>query len=135
MTDTADTLIDEYLRTKDHLAAQQKAFNDFCKPYRDRMDAIESRLREMLLAMGDKAEAIRTASGTCYTSVITTPGIENRDVFLKWCGEHWNEGGNEMLQLGKPQIEAYKTYMEQHEGQLPPGTKVSHYTQLNIRRS
>jgi hypothetical protein len=135
VTDQADTLIERYLALKDHLASQQKAFNDFCKPHRDEMDQIEAKLREMLLAMGEKAEAIKTANGTAYVSVITTPGIENRDAFIDFCMDNWETVGNEMLQLGKPQVTSVKEYMDTHEGALPPGVKISTYQQLNIRRS
>lgn len=135
MIDQADDLIDRYLRLKDYLAAQSKAFADFCKPFRDEMDQIEAKLREMLLAMGEKAEAIKTQNGTAYVSVITTPGIENRDAFIDFCMDNWETVGNEMLQLGKPQVTSVKTYMDEHEGALPPGVKISTYQQLNIRRS
>lgn len=135
MTDQADTLIERYLALKDHLAAQTKAFTAFCAPFKAEMDAIEAKLREMLLAMGETAEAIKTAAGTAYTSTITTPGIENRDTFIDFCMDNWDTVGNEMLQLGKPQVTSVKTYMDEHEGALPPGVKISTYQQLNIRRS
>jgi hypothetical protein len=132
---TADEMIERYLSLKDHLAAQTKAFAEFCKPFRDEMEVIEGKLREILLAMGDKAEALKTANGTAYVSLITTPGIENRDQFIDWALDNWESGGGEMLQLGKPQVSAVKEYMEAHEGQLPPGVKISQFQQLNIRRS
>jgi hypothetical protein len=135
MTDQADALIERYLLLKDHLAAQTKAFADYCKPSREEMEQIEGKLREILLAMGDKAEALKTANGTAYFSLITTPGIENRDAFIDFCLDSWDTIGNEMLQLGKPQVTAVKTWMEEHEGALPPGVKISQFTQLNIRRS
>ena len=132
---TADTLIERYLVLKDHVAAQSKAFADWAKPHRDEMEKIEAKLREMLLAMGEKAEAIKTANGTAYTSLITTPGIENREAFIDWAMENWETGGNEMMQLSKPQVTAVKEFMDTHEGALPPGVKISTFQQLNIRRS
>jgi hypothetical protein len=133
--DHADKLIARHLAIKDHLAVQAKEFAAFCKPFKDEMDQIEAKLREMILALGEGAESIKTNNGTAYTSLITTPGIEDREKYLDYCLENWDSVGNEMLQLGKPQITAIKTYMDEHEGALPPGVKISTYQQLNIRRS
>jgi hypothetical protein len=142
-------LVKEWNQIKAHLAEQSKAFAEFCKPYRERQDAIENTLHAFLNE--NKLQNIRTQFGTAYKSVSTTPKIEDRDTYLDFCLDSWDEGGNEMLQLGAPQIDAFRKYMEMRERQLeemkqkgalpndlrvtPPGTSVSFFEKVNIRNS
>jgi len=142
-------LVQEWNQIKAHLAEQSKAFAEFCKPYRERQDAIENALHAFLNE--NKLQNMRTEHGTPYKSVIMTPKIEDRNTYLDFCLDTWDEGGNEMLQLGAPQIDAFRKYMEAREKQLeemrqkgalpndlsvtPPGTSVSFFEKVNIRKS
>jgi hypothetical protein len=142
-------LVKEWNDLKAHLAEQSKAFAEFCKPYRERQDAIENALHAFL--NDNNLQNVRTEFGTAYKSVSTTPKIEDRTVYLDFCLETWDEGGNELLQLGAPQIDAFRKYMEVREKQIedmnqrgalpndlsvtPPGTSVSFYEKVNIRKS
>ena len=142
-------LVQEWNQIKAHLAEQSKAFAEFCKPYRERQDAIENAIHKFLNETNQ--QSARTEHGTAYKSVSTTPKIEDRNAYLDFCLDSWDEGGNEMLQLGAPQIDAFKKYMEMREKQLeemkqrgalsndlsvtPPGTSVSFFEKVNIRKS
>jgi hypothetical protein len=148
LTDVS-ALIQEWNMLKAHLAEQSRLFTEYCKPYRERQEAIENALHAFLHQ--NKLQNVRTEYGTAYKSTSTTPKIEDRDAYLDWCLDNWDEGGNEMLQLGAPQIDAFKRYMEMREKQLeemkqggafpsdmsftPPGTSVSFFEKVNIRKS
>src|SRR5262249_15549017 len=126
MTDqTADQLLDRYLYLRDHLDAQDKAFKEWAKPFRDEMEKISAQVHEMLLALGGDRPKLATGSGTAYFQTTRNPSIMDRDAFLKFVGENWNTFGNAMLQLRAPQVTALDEYMQAHDGELPPGVKLS----------
>lgn len=134
---TADQLISRFVQLRDHCQAQQKKFDEFLKPFKTEQAEIQDKLLAMLNQTG--GEAIKTEHGTASKSVIVTPKVEARDAYLDWLfalpDEDWNAFGNAMLQIAAPQIDAVREYMENHEGQLPPGVTTSSFTRVNIRRS
>jgi len=131
---TADQLIERYLALRDHVEAQQKAFTEYCKPFRDEMEQILAKTHEMLLALGGDKPSIKTAAGTAFTTTSKNPKIADRDAFLKFVGETWDQYGNAMLQLGAPQVSALQEFMDDHDGTLPPGVKIEPFTRVTIRK-
>jgi hypothetical protein len=131
MTDEAR--IKRYLEIDDFLKAQSKAFTEFCKPYREEMQAIQAGFLAEFVQT--KRESVRTDAGTAYSSTTMTPKVVDREAYLDYCNDHWENGGNEILQLGAPQVTAFRAFMDKHEGKLPPGTDVQFFTHVNIRRS
>lgn len=137
MTDlTAADLVKTYNELDDWLTAEGKRFDEHVKPVKKRMEETKSKLHEMLLALGSKdKQSISTDYGTAYTSTIMTPKIVDRDKFLDAVLENWDDFGNEMTQLGAPQKDAVKNYMDANNGALPPGVDISSFTRVNIRRT
>ena len=131
---TADWLIDRYILLRDHIAAQNKALAEFLKPAKDEMDAIESKVHEMLLALGGDKPSIKTAAGTAFTTTTKNPKVLDRDEYLKWCLHNWQTYGNAMLQIGAPQVAAVTEFMDAHEGALPPNIKIEPFTKVSIRK-
>jgi hypothetical protein len=147
--DTPDSKIERWNALKAHLSAQTKAFADYCAPFKTEQDEIEAWLHNFLLTT--KQNSAKTDHGTCYLSTLTQPKITDRTAYLDWALEHWDEGGNEMLQIAAPQVGAFEAYMEARKKELeahaantgvlppdasttPPGTTVSFFTRLNIRK-
>lgn len=152
----ADALIAEFFKNKDHVEAQTKAFQEFCKPYRDRMEAIEQRFLAAFNAQSESERAsVSTPHGTAYRSILVTPKIEpdKRESFLDFCLDNWDSVGNAMLQIGAPQKDALQeyqdkrkeeidTFIKQNAGRypdnvslLPPGVATSSFARVNIRKS
>lgn len=129
----ANDLVAEHFKLKDQLETWNKKYADFIKPTQTRMEEIKNELHALLNQQGGKA--IKTEHGTASTSVITTPGISDREAYLDFVEQNWTEHGNAMLQLSAPQVTAVKEYMEAHNGALPPGVKISTYTRINITKS
>lgn len=149
--DTPAGKIQRWNELKQHLATQSKAFTDYCKQFRDEQDEIEGWLLNFLNTTGQNSA--KTDAGTAYKSVLTQPKIVDRTAYLDWALDHWDTGGNEMLQIGAPQVSAFETFMElrkqvlkeyaeKNAGELPPdaaitppGTEVSFFTRVNVRKS
>ena len=134
---TSADLIKRYIELRDWMAAQSKKFKEFLQPYREEMAAIEGKMLAKINSEGGKA--ISTDFGVAYTSETMTPKVEDRQKYLDWLwglsDEEWITHGNAMLQLAAPQVDAVREYMEDHQGQLPPGVTKTDYRNLNIRKS
>ena len=130
---SAADLVQEHVKLDDWIDAESKRFQAHLAPHRKRMEEIKSILLQML--NDQKQNSASTDHGTYYISTIMNPKIVDRDKFLDFVNEQWDNGGNEMLQLTAPQKEATKTYIEDHNGQAPPGVEISYFNRLNIRRS
>lgn len=132
---TADSLIERYLQLRDHVEAQSKAFSEWAKPYRDEMEQIASKVHEMLLGLGGDKPSIKTAAGTAFTTTTKNPRVLDRDEYIKWCLQNWQQYGNAMLQIGTPKVEAVNEFMDDHEGALPPFVKIEPFTKVSIRKT
>lgn len=129
-------LIKDFNKLDDWLTAENKRYAEHIKPAKERMEAIKQQLLTQLIELGSKdKQSIATDHGTAYTSTITTPKVADRDKYLDFINDNWAVIGDEMLQLGAPQVTAVKGYMEQNEGHLPPGVEISTFTRVNIKRS
>lgn len=119
------------------LEDQVKRVNDavdvFTKPGREALQTIKERLLARMVE--ERTDSYKTPEGTAYRSNIMTPGIEEREKYLDFCLENWDTFGNEALQLGAPKVDAVRNYMDEHDGQLPPGVKTSVIARVNIRKS
>ena len=129
---SAADLVAEHVKLDDFLTAETKRFNDHMAPVKKRMEEIKSILLGMLNEQ--KQNSASTDNGTYYISTIMTPKLNNRDAYHDWCLDNWDEAGSEMLQIGLPQKDALKNYLEAHN-QCPPGVEVSYFNRLNIRRA
>lgn len=130
---TASDLIQEHTVLDDWCTAESKRFTDHLAPAKARQDEIKNKLNELMLGQG--VNSLKTDHGTAYKSTIVTPKVVDRDAYLRAVLDKWTEFGNEMLQLSAPQKDAVTNYMEQHNGQLPPGVQTSSFSRINIRRS
>ncbi len=133
---TPAELIAEHKKIKAFLKQQSDAFAAFCKPHNDRMAEIESELHRKLLDLngGEIGKAsLKTDEGTAYLSTIVTPKVTDKEAWLDWCLENWNERGP-LLSIGAPVKAAFDDYVQQH-GANPPNTESSSFTRVNIRSS
>jgi hypothetical protein len=140
VSETADELIEQFLKIKDHCTAQQKQFSDYLKPFQEQMSEIENKLLAMLNELNKKKPDAKKAmlscdAGTAYLSTIVSPKVVERDPYIDFVLDNWDTVGNAMLQIGAPQKDALEDYMTTYDGQLPPGVTTSAFTRVNIRRS
>lgn len=130
-TPTAAQLIERRQQLKTHIDAQQKAFDEYLKPYKDGKEACENALLAMCNEQG--VEAIKTEAGTAYISVITNFKVLDDERLIDLAVQNWREFGSELLSVGVTK-DAAKRLIE--ENRMPQGIlETSTFTRLNIRKS
>ena len=142
---SAEQLIAEHFSLQDKIKEANKKVAEYLAPYKARLEQIDGELLSLLnsLGGGDKAN-ISTDVGTCYLSHILNVGIDTegpkyndqvgRMALLDYCLDNWDEIGAEML-LVQPQKDAVKRYLDEHNGEPPPGLRVGWFTRVNVRRT
>jgi len=130
---SAADLVQEHIKLDDFIDSENKKFADHLKPHKKRQEEIRNLLLSLLNEQ--KTNSMSTDHGTAYISTIMTPKINDRDKYLDFVNENWDDIGNEMLQLSAPQKDALKNFIETHDNKTPPGVEVSYFNRLNIRRS
>ena len=132
MTDyTDEQLVSKYLAIKAKQTELKKGFEDQLKPYGDAMTLIENMLLARLIERG--AQNTKTDAGTAYKVEHMNVKVEDRDAFVKFSIDHWDTIGSGLL-MASPKKDEVRTYLKDHDGQLPPGLAVSYYTEVNIRK-
>lgn len=128
----ADDLIAEHNKIDDWIKSESKRFDEYCKPHKERLRAIEQQLHAYLLEQ--KVQNIKGEHGTAYLSRILTLKIENRENLLDFANENWDTVGNALL-LISAQKDAVKEWMDSHEGNPPPGVTTDYIIKCNVRRT
>ena len=128
---TDDALIAENFKLEDHVKAESEKFAAFCKPFKDRIAEIEGILRTRLLER--KADSTKTDSGTAYFSNLMNTKVENPEALFDFVADNWADVGADAkinIPVGK-----VREWMDEHEGNPPPGMSTSYFLRLNIKRS
>lgn len=126
-------LIETSLKLREYIETEQQRLTDYLKQYNEQREAISAELNRRMLEQkvnSFKAEGI----GTAYTSERTTFRIGEKETFLDFVLEAWDERGA-MLQIGAPQVDAVRTYMDANHGQLPPTVTSQVVRQIHVKRS
>jgi hypothetical protein len=127
-----DALIAENFKIENMLKAAAAKLNDWAAPHKARLKEIEDTLFARLAER--KADSTKTDSGTAYISNIMNTKIENREAIIDFMMDNWEAWGADMIQVNVTK-DAVKRYLDENDGQLPPGLSISHFSRLNIRRS
>lgn len=146
---TASNLIAEHFQIQDKIKEANKKFAELLAPYKQRLEAIDGELLALLNALGGTEKAnLSTEHGTAYISHLLNVSIDPEEKYVNADGqeqvgrmalfdfalERWDEIGQDLLII-QPQKDAVRSWMEEHNGQPPPGLKVSWWTRVNVRRS
>lgn len=123
-------MIQQYIKLRDHVEAQTKAFEASLKPYRDGMAAIESAVSQQIIDLG--GESIKTEFGTAYRTTVMAVKVVDRETFFQFIADDWGE--RSAFLTSAISKEAYKDYIEQNNSK-PPGTDVAFIHKTNFRRS
>lgn len=134
MTDIA-ALVSEHQQIKAAHEADLKRFSEHWKPGMERLEQIQAQITADMTDQGIKS--FKTDTGTAILSEINTTKIkpDERDAYIDMCLDHWDEFGGEMLQISAPKVDAVRTYMDAHEGQLPPHIELSTILRFSIRKA
>jgi hypothetical protein len=131
MTDIAE-LVKKRQMVRGWLDAQEKNFSDYCKPYREQIEGLDAQITAAMTEQGIRS--LKTDTGTAILSTIVTPKVIDKIAFLDWVLADWDNRG-EMLQIGTPLKETITSYMDAHEGQLPPNIETTSMVRFSIRKA
>lgn len=129
---TAADLVAEWNKIDDYVKAETKRFGDHIKPATTRGEEIKNLLLAMLNEQ--RCDSFKTEAGTAYKSVIVTPSVTDKEKFLDFVLDDWDNRGD-MLQIGAPKKEAVVAFQDSNNGSLPPYVETSSFTRVNIRKS
>ena len=128
---TDNDLIAESHKIDDQIKAGTAKLNEWKAPLAARVKEIEDDLFARLVQRG--ADSTKTDSGTAYISNLADVKIEDKAALFDFVADHWADIGDEVkLSIG---IKAVRAWMDEHNGELPPGVSLSKYSRLNVTRS
>jgi hypothetical protein len=128
---TDDALIAENHMLEDKIKGGMAKFNEWAAPLKARVKEIEDDLFARLVARS--ADSTKTDSGTAYISRLESVKIEKPEDLFDFAAENWEACGDDVkISIG---IKAVRAWMDEHDGQLPPGISLNKYARLNINRS
>src|SRR4051812_29946926 len=108
-------VVSMYISLRDQKSQLKAEYEAQVAPVQQQMDKIEA----ILLAKLDEAgvDSMKCPDGTCYVSVRNTASVADREIFMGHVVENQEY---ELLEVRASKA-AVEQYVEQHQGELPPG--------------
>lgn len=123
-------MIQQYIKLRDYVEAQTKAFEETMKPYKDGMASIEAAVSQQIIELG--GESIKTEFGTAYRTTVMAVKMADRQAFMEFVTQDWGE--REVFLTSAVTKEAVKDWLEQNNSK-PPGLDVNWIHKTNFRRA
>ena len=126
---TAEQIVKKYIELRNFVEAETKAFKTRMADYTSAMETLENLAGQMLDETGQRA--LSTESGTAFRVNKSRITCSDKDAFHAWVREinAWH------FLTAHVAKEAVETWMEQNEGQLPPGIKYEGFTEVQFRKA
>jgi hypothetical protein len=126
---TLDRVVKAFVKIRDKRSEEKRAWEAKDRELKDQQETLESFLLGTMQTLG--AKSVKTDHGTVYSAIEVTPQASDWDAFYAWVAE---ENAFEALEkrIKKTFVVAY---MEDHDGELPPGVQVFRQHTVTIRRS
>lgn len=121
-----EELVAEYVTLRDKKSEVTAKAKELVGKLEDKMSGLEG---EILKAMGDGVESVRTKAGTAYKSTKRSTSVAGWDDFLPWVQQtdNWH-----MLTRAANKT-AVLEFLDEHE-ELPPGINMYSELTININR-
>lgn len=126
-------LIQTAMNVRSWIEDETNKFNAFLKPHQERIEAIKSELNKRFIERKTRSTTMEGV-GTAFLQTTQQFKIGDKTAYLDWILEDWDNRGA-MLQIGTPQVDAVKSYMDANNGQLPPQITSTAITAVMLRRS
>ena len=123
-------MIQQFIKLRDYVESQTKAFEETMKPYKAGMAAIEGAVSQQILELG--GESIKTEFGMAYRTEVLAVKVADRETFFQFIVDDWGE--RSAFLTSAVTKETVKDWMEQNNA-LPPGLNVTKIYKTNFRRS
>lgn len=125
---TPDNLIGYYVALRDRLDAEKKAFSDRMKTPNETLVKLGGKMLEILNANG--ADSIKSGYGTVYKTTKKSATVSDMDQFRDYV---INTGSYELTDM-RANAGGIQEFIEEHQGQLPPGINFSQVVTVGVRR-
>lgn len=124
-----------YLKLRDIIDAKKKEHKAEIKVLEEKQDKILKWLHKELDATGQ--ESARTVAGTAFKATKDSVRIGNKTEFTDFLMQEIEEKGADALYLLtlSANKNSMKEYMEEHEGELPPGINYEKWIEVQVRKS
>lgn len=123
-------MIQQFIKLRDYVEAQTKAFEETMKPYKAGMAAIEAAVSQQIIELG--GESIKTEHGTAYRTTVMSAKVVDRETFFQFIVDDWGE--RSAFLTSAISKDALKDYIEQNNSK-PPGIDIATIHKTNFRRS
>jgi hypothetical protein len=125
----AAAIVKKYIELRDYVQEENKAHAQRMKAYTDAMEVLESAAGDILRSTGQKA--LSTDFGTAFQVPKLSVTCADKEVFLSFVRDKqaWH------FLTAHVAKEAVEQYMEQYEGQVPPGIKAEGHIAIQFRRA
>jgi hypothetical protein len=127
-TVSLDKLVEAYNAIKDARVARQRAHDEKDLELKEDQHKLKLVMLEMLNQNG--ASSIATAHGTAYRRKVVKPSAADWGAIWTWMKE------NDACDLLERRLKVgfINTYMEEHDGALPPGINIHSEYEVSVRR-
>lgn len=121
------TLIKAYLKIRNNKNDIKTRHKTELSPLNKGLDSIEAEFLRRLNESG--LQSLSSKEGVAYRSERRSASCADRKEFLDYCveGNHWD------LMDYKPNVTAVTAFAEEHDGELPPGVKISRQLIVNVQ--
>ena len=135
---TIGELIEKHNELLEYVEAEQAAFDEKIKPYKDAIEAIKVHTGAELMKQVQnippwvdtpKANVSIQGVGTAYLQTTLSAKVDNPADFKALCLADWSFAD---LRCRKDPV---REWLIKHNGEKPPGVAVEFITKCNIRRS
>jgi len=124
-----DRLVKAHLKIRDARRDLKKKFDEQDRDLKGKQERLEA---EMLRFLNEnKIDNSKTAAGTFYRQVDTIPTGSDWEAFYDWVKE--NDAFDALERRIKKGF--INEYMEEHDGETPPGVSVHKQYVIRVRRS
>jgi hypothetical protein len=122
-------IVAAFIRIRDARSAKKRVFEIEDTRLKEQQEVLENFLNQQLTIMG--ADSVKTKHGTVYQSLDIIPAGADWSAFYKWVAE------NDAFEFLEKRIKktSVANYMEENDGELPPGVSVFKRQTVGVRRN
>ena len=122
-------IVRAYVNIRNRRAELKREFEGEDTVLKEAQEALSNTLLQQMQATG--VESLRTKHGTVYQTTKVIPTAADWDMIYKWIAEN---DGFDMLEK-RLKSTFVSAYMEQNDGEAPPGVSVIRRLEANIRKA
>jgi hypothetical protein len=125
---TPDMLIEFYVKLRDRIEAENKAFAKRMEAAKTKKTVLEGIMLQILQANG--ATSMKSPGGTVYQTTKRSATLGDAEAFREFIID------NHAFELAdiKANAAAVEDYANEHNGNLPPGVNFSQFVAVGVRR-